>query len=191
MNAALLQCQVAQIEQTQGETEEAKQRLLAVLATWQPTLEDTFRPAPGQRLYQIAERANVVSAAACYLADLESQARDFPAALEHIQLALSAGNISYKVRQAEAFIKLGEILETEDPGDLEIERAFRQAVETLKNTDRRVTRAQAHYQLGRYLLSSGRAPEGQREMEKARELAGIPKDFSASLPVEERTSHHS
>lgn len=191
LNAALLQCQLAQIEQAQGKTELATQRLLAVLETWQPTLEETFRPAPGQRLQQLAERANVVSAAACYLADLESQVGNFPAALEHIQLALHAGKSSYKVRQAEALIKLGEILEARDPGDLEIERAFRQAVETLKNTDRRVTRAQAHYQLGRYLLSSGRAPEGQREMEKSRELAGIPRDFSTSLPIEERTSHSS
>lgn len=189
LNAALLQCQMAQIEQAQGKTQQAQQRLHAVLETWQPTLEDTFQPAHGQRLHRLPERANVVSFAACYLADLENEAQDCIAALEHIHLAMHAGKLSYKVRQAEAFIKLGEILEAQNPHDQTIEQAFRQAVETLKQTDRHVTRAQAHYQLGRYLLSSGRTSEGRHEMDKACELAGIPKDFSANLPVEECTSH--
>lgn len=189
LNAALLQCQMAQIEQALGETRQARQRLLAILALWQPTLEETFHPASGERLYRLAERANVVSAAACYLADLECQGGDFTMALEHIRLAINAGNLSYKVRRAEAFIKLGEILEAQDPVDPEIELAFRQAVETLNHTDRRVTRTQAHYQLGRYLLSIGRAPEGQKEIEKAHELAGIPRDFSASLPAEEHSTN--
>jgi transcriptional regulator with XRE-family HTH domain len=189
LNAALLQCQIAQIEQAQGKVQQAQQRLHTVLDTWQPTLDDEFQPAQGQRLHQLSERANVVSAAACYLADLENQAQDFVPALEHIHLAIQAGKLSYKVRQAEAFIKLGEILEAQNPHDLAIEQAFRQAVETLKQTDRRVTRAQAHYQLARYLLSSGKALEGQHEMEKARELAGIPRDFNANLPVEEYSSN--
>lgn len=189
LNAALLQCQMAQIEQALEKSQQARQRLLAVLATWQSTLDETFHPAPGERLYRLPERANVVSAAACYLADLEGQAGDFPAALDHIHLAITAGNLSYKVRQAEALIKLGEILEARNPSDPEIERAFRQAVETLNHTDRRVTRTQAHYHLGRHLLSIGKAQEGQREIEKAQELAGIPRDFSASLPAEEHSSN--
>ncbi len=190
LNAALLECQMAQIQQAQGETEQAQARLRALLETWQPMIEEAFQPTPGQRTHHLPERANVVSAAACYLANLENQARNSAAALEHIHLAMHAGKLSYKVRQAEAFIKLGEILETQNPGDPAIEQAFRQAVETLQHTDRRVTRAQAHYQLARYLLSNGRASEGQHEMEKARELTGIPRDFSTSLPAEEYSSNH-
>lgn len=189
LNAALLQCQIAQIEQVQGKTQQAQQRLHSVLEAWHPTLDDTFQPIPGQRLHQLPERANVVSAAACYLADLENQTHDFAAALKHIHVAIQAGRLSYNVRQAEAFMKLGEILEAQNPHNLAIEQAFRQAVETLKQTDRRVTRAQAHYQLARYLLSNGKTLEGQHEMEKARELAGIPRDFNTSLPLEEYSSH--
>ena len=190
LNAALLECQMAQIEQAQGATELAQQRLRVLLETWQPMIAEEFQPTNGQRLHHLPERANVVSAAACYLANLENQTRNSDAALEHIHLAMHAGKLSYKVRQAEAFIKLGEILEVQNPDDPAIEQAFRQAVDTLKQTDRRVTRAQAHYQLARYLLSSGRASEGQHEMEKARELAGIPRDFSTSLPAEEYSSNH-
>lgn len=189
LNAALLQCQIAQIEQAQGKTQQAQQRLLDVLTAWQPTLDDTFQPASGQRHHPQPERANVVSVAACYLADLENQVHDCGAALEHIQVAIQAGKLSHNTRQAEAFIKLGEILEAQDPHDLAIEQAFRQAVAILQQTDRHVTRAQAHYQLARYLLSSGKTLEGQHEMEKARELSGIPNDFNTSLPVKQCSSH--
>lgn len=190
LNAALLECQMAQIQQALGETAQAQQRLRALLATWQPMLEETFQPTPGQRLHHLPERANVVSAAACYLANLENQEHNSAAALEHIHLAMHAGKLSYKVRQAEAYIKLGEILETQNPRDPAIEQAFRQAVETLQQTDRRVTRAQAHYHLARYLLSNGRTAEGQHEMEAARELTGIPRDFSTGRPAEEHSSNH-
>ena len=188
LNAALLQCQTALIEQAQGKVEQARQRLLAVLGDWQTSLENDFQSYPNGRSHQLPDRANVVSAAACYLAGIESQNQHFETALENIQLAIKAGQLSYKVRQAEAFMKLGEILEARDSGDPEAEKAFRQAVEILRNTDRRVTRTQAHYQLGRYLLSIGKTSEGQQEMERARELAGIPRDFSMILPTDERSS---
>jgi tetratricopeptide (TPR) repeat protein len=190
LNAALLQCQMALIEQAQGKVEQARQRLLTVLEDWQTSIENDFQPRPNGRPHQLPERANVVSAAACYLAGIESENQHFEMALENIQLAIKAGQLSYKVRQAEAFMKLGEILETRNAEDPEAEQAFRRAVEILKNTDRRVARSQAHYQLGRYLLSIGKTSEGQQEMEKARELAGIPKDFSAILPTDERPSNH-
>jgi transcriptional regulator with XRE-family HTH domain len=190
LNAALLQCQMALIEQAQGNVAQARQRLLAVLGDWQTSLEKDAPARAGARPHQLSDRANVVSAAACYLAGIESQDQRFEEALADIRLAIKAGRLSYKVRQAEAFIKLGEILEARNAADPEAERAFRQAVEVLRDTDRRVTRTQAHYQLGRHLLSIGKTSEGQQEMERARELAGIPRDFSTILPTDERPSNH-
>lgn len=189
MNAALLQCQIALIEQDQGKIDEARQRLTEVLTIWKPTLEESFRPTQGARSYHLPERANVVSSTAYCLANLEYQARDLDSALETVQVAIQAGNKSYKLRRAEAFMMLGEILEARNPNDQEIEKAFRQAVEVLQNTYRLGVRIQAHYQLGRYLLSSGRPTEGQQEIAKAHELAGISRGFNTIFPSEDGSSH--
>jgi tetratricopeptide (TPR) repeat protein len=188
MHVALLQCQLAQIEQAQGRAEAGRSRLLAVLEIWQPTLTDDAPMASMGRPYQAAERANVVSAAACYLADIEYQAQDLDKALEYVQMAVSASQRSYRVRQAEAFIMQGRIVEAKNPRDPSAEQAFKQAVAVLQGTDRRAIRSQAHYQLGRYLLNVGKALEGDREMERARELAGIPGSFCPPLPSEEQVA---
>lgn len=185
LNASLLQCQLAHIEWKQGKNQQAQQRLQVVLEAWQSTLADTFQPTQGQRLCQLAERANVVAVAACSLAHLAYYAHDLEAALSHIQVAIQAGEQSNTVRQAEALMQLGEILAAKHPHDQATEQAFRQAVVVLKATDRCMTRAQAHYQLARYLLSCGNIQEGQREIEKAYALTGIPKVFNVSLPTEE------
>lgn len=179
LHAALLQCQLALIEQTRGLLEQSECRLRNVLNAWKPSLAEDFQPAPGARPYPLSDRANVVSAAACYLAALAFQARHFDAALEYVHLALQAGAQSYKVRQAEALLMQGQILEARDACDPYIERAFRQAVEILQDTDRRAIQAQAHYQLGRYLLTSGKTDEAYREIEKVGELAGIVGEFYA------------
>jgi len=193
LNSALLQCQMALIEQAQAKITQGQERLLSVLKIWQPTLAHEEHQAPGGGTHSLSERANVVSAAACYLAGIECQTGHLNEALETIQLALQASQMSmgYKVRQAEAFMTQGQILEarnmresnhTRDP---KVEQAFRQAVQILKNTDRRAVRMQAHYLLGRYLLSTGEQVEGKREIDKASELAGISRDFDMLRPSEE------
>lgn len=189
MNEALLQCQIALIEQAQGKAQTARERLTDVLRIWQPTLNEGTQLPGGTRSYQRAERANVVSAAACYLAGLEQQAGEKEKALEVVQLAISAGKDSYRVRRAEAFIKLGEILETQDSADPRIEEAFRQALDALKNTHRIGIRIQAHYHLGSHLLSNGRKKEGLQEIEKAQALAGYSRDIEAPRPDEEISSN--
>lgn len=187
LNSALLQCQIALIEQAQGESEQGERRLRAVLNAWQPTLADDYQPPPGERLPQLPERANVVSAAACYLADIEYQTDRLEAALEHVHLALQAGEQSYKVRQAEALLMRGQILEARNEHDPGIEGNFRQAIAVLHGSDRRALLAQAHYQLGQHLLNSGKTAEARREMERVRELTGVISDFSALPPAEERS----
>lgn len=184
LHEALLQCQLAQIEQVQGQIEQGRSRLRAVLEAWKSTLTNDFQAAPGERLYQLAERANVVSAAACYLAGIECQVKDFDSALASVQLAIEAGRQSYKVRQAEALLMQGQILENRNVRDPVIEQVLYQAVNVLQSTDRRAIRSQAHYQLGRHLLSIGKVAEGDREIERAREFAGIPRDFGSILPLE-------
>lgn len=181
LNADLLQCQMAQIEQSQGRASRGKQRLLMVLNTWQSALQtDT-----GERPSRKAEQANVVSAAACYLAGIECQGRDFQGSLHYIEIAISAGLESYRVRQAEAFMMRGQILEareqysgasTHDPS---IEESYKKAIDALKDTERKAIKSQAHYELGRYLLSIGKREAGDHEMEIARGLAGIPSNFSS------------
>jgi len=181
LNADLLQCQMAQIEQAQGKAERGKQRLLTILQTWQPTLQ----AESGERPSRKPERANVVSAAACYLAGIECQARDFQSSLNYIDIAISAGMESYKVRQAEAFMMKGQVLETRDgqvsagTHDPTIEESYKKAIETLKETERKGIMSQAHYELGRYLLSIGKREQGDQEIEIARGLAGIPSNFRA------------
>lgn len=196
LNADLLQCQMALIEQAQGEIERGKRRLLAILGTWQPAIEESLQGTLAERSPHLREQANVTSAAACYLAKIECQAREFEAALEHVELAIQAGQASYKVRQAEAFIMKGQVLEARnmqtlaplhDPG---IEEIYRQAVIVLQDTGRKGSIAQAHYELGRYLLSVGKTEKGELEMETVRQLLDIPRNFSAILPAEGRSADH-
>jgi len=181
LNADLLQCQIAQIEQTQGKAELGKQRLLLVLNTWQPTLLSDSN----ERHARKDERANVVSAAACYLAGIECQACDFQSSLKYIDIAINAGLESYKVRQAEAFMMQGQILEAKDgqlsadTRNLAIEESYKKAIDSLKGTERKSILSQAHYELGRYLLSIGKREQGAQEIEIARGLAGIPSNFTA------------
>ena len=189
LNADLLQCQMAQIEQSQGKAARGKQRLLAVLDTWQPTTE----PETHERSQYKPERANVISAAACYLAGIECQARDFQNSLKYIDIAIKAGMESYRVRQAEAFMMKGQILETRDKqasngtSDPAIEENYKKAIDALKETERKGIMSQAHYELGRYLLSIGKREQGDQEMEIARGLAGIPSNFTAlQQPNDER-----
>ncbi len=173
--ADLLQCQLAQIEQVQGKAEIGKQRLLTVLETWQPVLQaDT-----GERSQIKAARANVVSAAACYLAGIECQKRNFPASLQYVEIAIHAALESYKVRQAEAFITRGQILEARDSDtktpshDPAIEESYRKAVDALKDTERKGILSQAHYELGRFLLSINQKVQGEQQIKIAHSLVGI------------------
>ncbi|HEX7733686.1 MAG TPA: helix-turn-helix transcriptional regulator [Ktedonobacteraceae bacterium] len=181
LNADLLQCQMAQIEQAQNKITRGKQRLLTVLTTWQPGLQNETSDHHPRK----ADRANVVSAAACYLASIECQAHDFENALKYIEIAINAGLNSYKVRQAEAFMMKGQILEvlhaqqTSDSHDPAITESYKKAIDSLKDTGRKGIMSQAHYEFGRYLLSVGQREQGDQEMEIARGLAGIPSNFHA------------
>jgi len=190
LRASLLDCQIALIEQSLGHLNQAHERLQKVLEAWAPTIDEavpsTQPPfADKMRRYNLKDRANVVSAAACYLASVEHEEHQDDAALMHIQQALDAGKLSYILRRAEAYMLKGQILADRNINDPEAEKALHAAIEELEPTDRVAAKIRAHDILGRHLLKQGRDKEGDQELDKARRLANIATPFSAITSAED------
>ena len=186
LRASLLDCQIGLIEQAMGNLNGARQRLQRVLATWSQTLDDEVSTTP----YSLKERANVVSAAACYLADVELEDSHCQVAREYVELALEAGRKSYILRQAEAQMMLGRILEHVDLHDPKAEKAFRDALAVLEKTDRLAAQIRAHDLLGRHLMKKGLTKEGEKELNIARRLSNAPIYFSSATTSAEDTSEN-
>jgi tetratricopeptide (TPR) repeat protein len=188
LRAALLNCQIALIEHSEGKTGAASKRLNEVLTIWKPTLEamepngHTSNNHNGKNRYSLKERANVVSAAACYLAGIENEAGNREKAMEYIQLAIDAGGQSYTLRRAEAYMMKGQILAASTPDDPEVEEAFRKAIAELVKTDRLGARARVHILLGNYLIKQGREKEGKAEHDMAIRLSNIGSGFTDYSP---------
>lgn len=190
LRASLLDCQIALIDQALHRLDLAQQRLQLVLDEWLPTLPTRANDAvtsfsngnDKKKRYTDKERANVVSAAACYLANIERETGQWEKALAHIDLALQAGAGSYIVRRADAYMTKGQILAERD--DPEAIAAFRKALEELQTTDRVGAIIRVHQLLGAYLIGQGRKEEGQAELEKAIALANVPPQFSATAANE-------
>ena len=191
LRAALLDCQIALIEQSLGNLDAARERLRQVLETWAPTIDNAVLPSLSDKIqrYSLKERANLVSAAACYLAGVEHAAQKCKKALMYIQQALDAGKLSYTLRRAEAYMLKGQILAEIDIQDPEAEQAFLAAIKELASTDRVAAKIRAHDILGRHLLKQGRLEEGDRELDQARRLANIGTPFSATTPAEDSPSN--
>ncbi len=194
LRAALLDCQIALIEQSLGNLNTARERLQKVLATWTPTLDPKALvplqpPTYKMRPYSLKERANLVSAAACYLASVEHADNQCERALVSIQLALDAGKMSYTLRRAEAFMMKGRILADIDIHDPEAEKAFYDAINELEPTDRVAAKIRAHSMLGRHLLKQGRSEEGDQELDKAQRLANVHTTFSATSSAEDMSTN--
>jgi transcriptional regulator with XRE-family HTH domain len=190
LRVALLDCQIALIEQSLGNLSAARERLQKVLDTWLPTLDPKALaslqpPADKMHQYSLKERANVVSAAACYLASVEHAEQFDDQALLHIQQALDAGELSYILRRAEAYMLKGQILADRDIEDQEAGKAFRAAIHELEPTDRVAAKIRVHDILGRHLLKQGRDKEGDQELDKARRLANLQTTFSATTSAED------
>ncbi len=190
LRAALLDCQIALIEQSLENLGAARLRLQRVLDTWAPTLDEAGLP-PAHPLhnkihqYSLQERANLVSAAACYLASVEHADGNCEQALVYIQQALDAGNMSYTLRRAEAYMTKGRILADIDSHDPQAEAAFLAAIKELEPTDRVAAKIRAHYILGRHLLKQGRSAEGDQELDIAQRLAKFATPFSATTSAED------
>lgn len=190
LREALLDCQIALIEQSLGNLSTARDLLQEVLDSWLPTLDKkapaTLQPPADKMLqYSLKERANVVSAAACYLASVEHTEHLDDQALLHIQQALEAGESSYILRRAEAYMLKGQILadmHVDDPG---AEKAFRAAIKELEPTDRVAAKIRVHDIFGRHLLKQGRVKEGDQELDEARRLTNLHTTFSDTTSAED------
>ena len=132
--------------------------------------------------------ANVVSAAACSLAGIELETENYQEALNYVQQAQYAGQMSYTLRKAEASIMRGRVLESINILDPAAESAFRDAITLLAPTDRLAAQIQAHDALGRHLLKKGDTKVGEVELDIARSLSDVASAFSSSsISVEDET----
>src|SRR5256885_17248332 len=98
---------MALVDQSLRNLSAAGKRLNEVLATWKPTLNEpemarhsVHTNNHSKKQYTLKERANVVSASACYLAGIENEEGNCEKALEYTQLAIDAGKSSYILRRA-------------------------------------------------------------------------------------------
>lgn len=175
LRASTVTCQIAHIEQGLGDREKVRRYLEEILASWPEVLQEPIAIS-GSEKQQQQETANIVSSAACSLAALELEAKQYERALEYVEVAQQAGLRSYKLRRAEAYIMRGRILEAVDLYDPVAEEAFRNATEELSDTHRIAARISAHVRFGRHLLKKGKTEEGEYELEQARQLSDLVND---------------
>lgn len=189
--SALMNCHIALIEQAMEDLDAARIRLKQVLDDWSPALEATEQEKTAEivekmKRYNRKERANIVSAAACYLASVEHEAKQHDTALMYIDLALEVGKDSYIIRRADAYMTRGQILA--DCNDPEATDAFKQALAQLEQTDRLGAKIRVHRLLGAYLIKQGKDKEGNAELDVAFRLANVPSQYQTTTDDEENNS---
>jgi tetratricopeptide (TPR) repeat protein len=192
LRAAALTCEIGLIEQAAGNLDRARVSLREVFETWKQKLDEVVETTPAAKRRR-QERANVVSAAACYLAGVELDAGNYDVALTYVEQAQEAGKESYTLRRAEAAMMLGRILEAQSREHPECdgaaaEEAFRQAVSELEKTDRIAAKIKALDLLGRHLLKKGKTDEGERVLDRARRLSQFGPTESAITPENDTAS---
>ncbi len=166
LRAASVACNIAEIEFALEHKEKTRQSLLKLVDAWKLSAEET---QPDEQRRQ-KEQANIVSSASCLLAEIELADEQYEQALVYAKQALTAGERSYILRRADAYVMLGRIFcATRD--DEQAEQAFRNALHELEQTERIGVRISTHVRFGSYLLSRGKTEEGQQELEKARLLS--------------------
>lgn len=189
--SALMNCQIALIEQGMKNLDAARLRLQKVLDDWLPTwrvdTQDKSQAiAEKIKRYSPKERANIVSAAACYLASIELEAEQCTAALEYVDLALEAAQDSYIVRRADAYMTKGQILAAGNKPEAVV--AFRQALAELEHTHREGAKIRVHKMLGAYLIKQGDDRAGNAELDTALRLANVPSQFQATTDGGEKNA---
>ncbi len=172
LRVAMVTCQIAQIEHQLGAVEKVQSYLEEVLSIWSSCLDEPLSSSPTEKRYQ-QDAANVVSAAACSLANIMLESKNYQDALRYVDLALEAGKRCNPVRRADAYLMRGRILEAIDPYTLEAEEAFRYATQELADTQRIAARISAEVRLGRYLLKIGKIEAGEQALEQARLLSDL------------------
>ncbi len=166
LRAAAVTVQIAQIEKEldNQHSPTIRKYLQEILDTWQHVLQEPEAIDSEDQRHQ-KEQLNIVSVAACSLAGMALEAGNIDEALKYVECALQAAERSYKVRQADAHIMYGRILEVINLHDPAAEEEFRLATKVLADTDRIASRSSAHSRLARHLFKKGKAEEGEKELE--------------------------
>ncbi len=168
LQATAVECNIAEIEQALGNHENTRRILTKIVDKWKLSLDNSEQPQSGPQRRQ-KEQANIVSTASCLLAGIELADKQYDKALQYANLALQAGERSYILRRADAYIMQGRIFEALNDG--QAEQAFRKAIDELARTERIGIRISVHVRLGSYLINKGMAEQGQEELAKARLLS--------------------
>jgi transcriptional regulator with XRE-family HTH domain len=186
LRAAAVTVQIAQIEKELDNQHNPTIRkyLQEILDTWQHVLQEPEAIDSEDQRHQ-KEQLNIVSVAACSLAGMALEAGSIDEAVTYVECALQAAERSYKVRQADAHIMNGRILEAINLHDPAAEEEFRLATEVLADTDRIAARSSAHSRLARHLFKKGKTEEGEKELEIAHTLV----DQVAARPTSKETEH--
>ncbi|GAC1397289.1 MAG: hypothetical protein NVSMB49_02780 [Ktedonobacteraceae bacterium] len=168
LHAASVACNVAEIEHAFGNKENTRQNLIEIVDRWRSILQEP-EVSCGEEQRRQKEQANVVSTAACLLAEIELTDTHLQQALQYAELALQAGKRSYILRRADAYVMQGRIFDAMD--DDQAEQAFREATRELEATERIGIRISTHVRFGSYLLKKGKTEAGLQELEQARRLS--------------------
>lgn len=165
LHAASITCNVLEIEYALGQKEKTRKGLIDLVDMGKQSAETSQEEQQQQK-----ERANIESSASCLLAEIELGDKQYQKALVHAERALAAGERSYILRRADAFVMLGRIYGAMHNND-QAEQAYRDAIQVLEKTERIGVRISTHVRYGMYLLSIEKTAEGQRELEKAGSLS--------------------
>jgi transcriptional regulator with XRE-family HTH domain len=176
LNAASVECNIAEIEQALGHRENTRSSLTRILEKW-PLPAQEAESQRAEVLRRQKEQANVVSTAACLLAEIELEDNHYDNAMKYAQLALEAGKRSYILRRADAYIMQARIFEAtyDESHDKsyawQVEQAYHNALDELAKTERIGIRISTHVRFGGYLLKHEKPIEGQQELAKAAQLS--------------------
>jgi tetratricopeptide (TPR) repeat protein len=169
LQASLVTCHIMQIEKELGHKDAVQRDAYDLIELWSKGESDETL-AEASRAHK--EQASVLAIAYCTLAGLSLDAGKYQQALDQVKYALQTAEKSHKVRQAEAHIMHGRILEAMQHSE-EAEQAFRKAVEILDTTERIAIRISAHTYLASHLMKHEKKADGEAEFTKAQELMSI------------------
>jgi tetratricopeptide (TPR) repeat protein len=166
LQASVIACHMMQIEKELGHKDEAQRDAYDLIELWSKREGDSVLPDTS---YPCKEQANVLTIAYCTLAGLSLDAGRYEQALTHVNHALHTAGKSYAVRQAEASLMYGRILEAMQQSE-EAEQVFRKAVEIASTTRSSMLQMSAHTSLAAHLLKHGQQLEGEAVLMKAQAL---------------------
>ncbi len=168
LQAALVLCQMAQIERELGRRDNVRRSMHDLIEYW----TNTPQRYNTSDLQAQKSRASILSAAASTLAALALEDADYEEALHYAEMAVDTSAEGQIARQADAHIMLGRVQEAIG-NNKEAEQAFRQATLILDDADCTASRVQANLRLARHLIKKGQVAEGNIILEEVQQLSEV------------------